>query len=491
MELYFSWLILALAIFIGTYAFVFGVLRRVNEWYHCGKLGEMKHSLPPGDMGWPLVGNMLSHQKAFKSSEPQSFIYNLFERYGRKGIYRNHIFGSPCVIVVAPEACKQVFLDDENFKMGYPTSTNKLTFRGSFITASKEGQKRIRKLATSPLKGHKAIVVYIDNIEEIVIKSLKGWASLDTPIEFLTEMRKATFKIIANIFLGSSSDSVIGSVEKHYIDYAHGLISPFPINLPGFSFHKAMKARDMLGEILQPVLNERRAMKSDEQKGRKGLIDLLMEVEDENGTKLDDLDIIDMLISFLSAGHESSAHIATWALIHLHKHPQTLRKAKEEQEDIIKKRPSTQKGLTIEEIKQMEYLAKVIAETLRMTNLSPSSFREAEADVNIQGYFIPKGWKVLVYNRGVHYNPENYPDPKQFDPSRWDNHTTRPGSFIPFGGGSRICPGADLAKLEISIFIHYFLLNYKLELQNPECPAEYLPVPRPSDQCLAKVVGFK
>lgn len=84
----------------------------------------------------------------------------------------------------------------------------------------------------------------------------------------------------------------------------------------------------MLGEILQPVLNERRAMKSDEQKGRKGLIDLLMEVEDENGTKLDDLDIIDMLISFLSAGHESSAHIATWALIHLHKHPQTLRKAK-------------------------------------------------------------------------------------------------------------------------------------------------------------------
>lgn len=55
-----------------------------------------------------------------------------------------------------------------------------------------------------------------------------------------------------------------------------------------------------------------------------------------------------------------------------------------------------------------------------MTNLSPSSFREAEADVNIQGYFIPKGWKVLVYNRGVHYNPENYPDPKQFDPSRWD-----------------------------------------------------------------------
>ncbi|KAL5791480.1 hypothetical protein ACOSP7_000074 [Xanthoceras sorbifolium] len=64
----------------------------------------------------------------------------------------------------------------------------------------------------------------------------------------------------------------------------------------------------------------------------------------------------------------------------------------------------------------------------------------------------------------------------------------KPGSFIPFGIGSRICRGADLTKLEISILLHYFLLNYKLEQLNPGSPVVYLPIPRPSDNCLAKVV---
>lgn len=146
----------------------------------------------------------------------------------------------------------------------------------------------------------------------------------------------------------------------------------------------------MLGEILQPVLNERRATKSDEQKGRKGLIDLLKEVEDENGTKVDDLDIIDMLIYFLSAGMRAlpivqhgyqSTYINNlkyWGKrrllqliinIILQLINKTFicikeidfylggRTRKYYGNSIYMRIPSTQKGLTIEEIKQMEYLA--------------------------------------------------------------------------------------------------------------------------------------
>ncbi|XVF41649.1 hypothetical protein PTKIN_Ptkin01aG0297100 [Pterospermum kingtungense] len=66
------------------------------------------------------------------------------------------------------------------------------------------------------------------------------------------------------------------------------------------------------------------------------------------------------------------------------------------------------------------------------------------------------------------------------------NHTPKPGSFIPFGAGSRRCPGVDLTKLEISIFIHYFLLNYRLERINPNCRIRYLTTPSPIDNCVAK-----
>ncbi|PPS02864.1 hypothetical protein GOBAR_AA17803 [Gossypium barbadense] len=129
---------------------------------------------------------------------------------------------------------------------------------------------------------------------------------------------------------------------------------------------------------------------------------------------------------------------------------------------------------------------QVIDETLRRASVSFCNFREAKVDVNINGYLIPKGWKVLVWNRGIHMDPQVYLNPKEFLPQRWENHQPRAGSFLPFGAGSRICPGADLAKLEISIFLHYFLLNYELEQIKPGGPIVYLPLPRPVDNCLAK-----
>lgn len=57
------------------------VLKRVNWWLYEKKLGEKQYSLPPGDMGWPLIGNMWSFLRAFKSSSPDSFLDSYVQRY--------------------------------------------------------------------------------------------------------------------------------------------------------------------------------------------------------------------------------------------------------------------------------------------------------------------------------------------------------------------------------------------------------------------------
>ncbi|GMY20758.1 beta-amyrin 11-oxidase-like [Fagus crenata] len=122
----------------------------------------------------------------------------------------------------------------------------------------------------------------------------------------------------------------------------------------------------------------------------------------------------------------------------------------------------------------------VIDEMLRMTSLF-SIFREAKVDVSINGYIIPKGWKVLVWYGAVHMDSEIYENPRNFNPSRWN-------AFMPFGAGSKFCPGSDLAKLVITIFLHHFLLNYKLKRLNPESPLSYLQGPMPKDNCVAQVI---
>ncbi|KAK1356531.1 Ent-kaurenoic acid oxidase 2 [Heracleum sosnowskyi] len=218
------------------------------------------------------------------------------------------------------------------------------------------------------------------------------------------------------------------------------------------------------------------------------MVDLLMETE-EDGKKLSSQEIVDLIIIYLLAGHESFAHASTWVLINLLEHPQYYQIAKEEQEEIVKKRVSTEDALNLAEIKEMEYLSKVIDETLRVANLSFTLFREAKTDVHMNGYTIPKGWKVLPWIRSVHMDSQNYKNPNVFNPSRCkeDNPSKGAGMYMPFGAGSRLCPGMNLAKIEICIFLHYFLLHYKLERLNPNGKVTYIPVTRPSDNCIARI----
>lgn len=67
---------------------------------------------------------------------------------------------------------------------------------------------------------------------------------------------------------------------------------------------------------------------TNQSKPKKFMVDLLMETEDEDGRKLSDEEIVDLIIIYLLAGHESFAHASTWAIIHLHEHPQYHQKAK-------------------------------------------------------------------------------------------------------------------------------------------------------------------
>ena len=81
--------------------------------------------------------------------------------------------------------------------------------------------------------------------------------------------------------------------------------------------------------MLQGVLNKRRAAATKGlPKSNMGMMDRLIEAEDEHGRRLDDEEIIDILILYLNAGHESSAHISMWATVFLQENPEIFAKAK-------------------------------------------------------------------------------------------------------------------------------------------------------------------
>lgn len=60
-------------------------------------------------------------------------------------------------------------------------------------------------------------------------------------------------------------------------------------------------------------------------------------------------------------------------------------------------------------------------------------------------------------------NPDYFPEPYKFDPSRFEGSGPAPYTFVPFGGGRGMCPGREFARLEILVFLHNLVTRFKLE----------------------------
>ncbi|XXG64221.1 hypothetical protein AAC387_Pa05g2226 [Persea americana] len=76
--------------------------------------------------------------------------------------------------------------------------------------------------------------------------------------------------------------------------------------------------------------------------------------------------------------------------------------------------------VTMDGISEMKYTRKVVEETIRMANIAPVVFGQANKDVDGQGYRIPKDWQVVVWLRHLHTDPDNFPVPFHFNPDRWN-----------------------------------------------------------------------
>jgi ent-kaurenoic acid hydroxylase len=142
-----------------------------------------------------------------------------------------------------------------------------------------------------------------------------------------------TFKIIVQIFLGGADEPTTLMLERSYTGLNYGMRA-MAINLPGFAYGRALRARRRLMAVLQGVLDERRAARARGLSCCSGsgrgvdMTDRLIEAANERRRRLDDDEIIDVLIMYLNAGHESSGHITMWATVFLQENLDIFAKAK-------------------------------------------------------------------------------------------------------------------------------------------------------------------
>ncbi|NP_001352069.1 cytochrome P450 6a14-like [Apis mellifera] len=169
---------------------------------------------------------------------------------------------------------------------------------------------------------------------------------------------------------------------------------------------------------------------------------------------------------FFAAGFETSSTLISNALYELALNPNIQDKLREE---IKKFESQNDEEWKYETIKKMDYLEKVIQETLRKYPPVPFLNRELIDDYTFESnkVTIPKGLKIWIPTYAIHNDPDIYPDPDKFDPERFseDNIKQRhPMHFLPFGHGPRNCIGIRFAEYQTKIGLINILRNFKLDV---------------------------
>lgn len=274
-----AWLFTVLMIGIAA---LYSFLKKSNEWFYVKKLDKNQCILPPGDLGWPFIGNMLSFIKSYKYGDPESFISSFTTRYGNGGMYKAFMYGKPSIIVTTPEICRQVLMDEEHFVLSFPKSLTDLTAKRTFHGVTRRQHKLLRQITTGSIIGHEALSMYVDYIKEIAVAAFDKWASREEPIELINEMRKYASQVIMTVITGTKIDQKwFDMAETEFSVFFDGIFA-LPVDLPGFSYHRALKARENLAQLFQAEIDERRVKSASDKSGTKrSILDLLLESKDE------------------------------------------------------------------------------------------------------------------------------------------------------------------------------------------------------------------
>ncbi|KAL0738012.1 hypothetical protein Bca4012_014222 [Brassica carinata] len=413
-------------------------------------------------MGWPYVGETFQ----LYSQDPNVFFASKQKRYG--SVFKTHVLGCPCVMISSPEAAKFVLVTKSHlFKPTFPASKERMLGKQAIFFHQGDYHAKLRKLVLRAFMPE-AIRDMVPDIESIAQDSLRNWDG--TMINTYQEMKTYTFNVALLSIFGKDEVLYREDLKRCYYILEKGYNS-MPINLPGTLFHRAMKARKELSQILARILSERRENRS----SHNDLLGSFMGDKEE----LSDEQIADNIIGVIFAARDTTASVMTWILKYLAENPNVLEAVTEEQM-AIRKDKGEGESLTWSDTKKMPITSRVIQETLRVASILSFTFREAVEDVEYEGYLIPKGWKVLPLFRNIHHSADIFSNPEKFDPSRFEV-APKPNTFMPFGNGTHSCPGNELAKLEMSIMIHHLTTKYRWSIVGASDGIQYGPFALPQN----------
>ncbi|OMO89603.1 Cytochrome P450 [Corchorus olitorius] len=422
--------------------------------------------VPKGTFGWPLLGETFSFLKPHSSNSVGAFLQDHCSRYGK--VFKSHLFFSPTVVSCDPEL-NYFILQNEGklFQCSYPKPIHDILGNFSMLVAVGDTHKRLRNVALNLVTITKSKPQFLNDIENIAIQILDSW-NHKPKVFFCEEARKFTFNVIVKQVLGlTPEEPETSKILEDFLTFMKGLIS-LPLYIPGTPYARAVQARSRISSTVKAIIEERRRNPDEGSKKKSDFLQILLSVD-----TLSEDEKVSFVLDSLLGGYETTSLLMSMVVHFLSHSPTALQQLKEEHQKIRIMKQKKDDHLDWEDYRKMDFTQNVINEALRYGNVVKFVHRKALKDVKFKGYYIPSGWKVLPVFTAIHLDPSLHANAAEFQPWRWESQDPTCKKFTPFGGGSRCCPGSDLAKVEVAFFLHHLVQNFRWKTEDEDQPMAY------------------
>ena len=406
----------------------------------------------PGPKGLESLTTLFRFQR-----DPLTTLTRLTEQYGDIVGYRFGPF--PVVLLNHPEAVHHALIENHpNFgKRKNPFYTMLKSFLGEgLLTSDGAFWLRQRRLA-QPAFGRKKIDAMAELMLNCTSEMVNRWLQYPPThrIDIGEEMMSLTLRIAGlTLFsqdLSTSSHAVGKALDEIQVQMGErfSALVPLPPILPTARDRRFREARDQLNALALEIVTQRRR----DQNPPEDLLTSLLQARDpESGEAMTDQQLCDELVTFLLAGHETTANTMIWTLVLLSQNPTVRRELETE---LSRDSAETTPGKSL--------VDRVVLESLRMYPPAWVFGRHTHGPDSFLGYPMKAGQLVTISPYILHRNPEFWPNPEGFDPDRFQSPIPR-GAFVPFAAGPRQCIGNHFALLEARVLLSEITRRVRLNL---------------------------
>jgi cytochrome P450 family 135 len=363
------------------------------------------------------------------------------------------------VFISDPESLKRLFGADRvnTIAPGRNIILMPLLGTGSLLLQEGSEHLRRRKLMLPPFHGER-MRAYEQVIADATERAAAEWP-VGQPFALHPSMQAITLEVILRAVFGITDErrrdelsaALVAILGATATPRAVGFIVPGVRRTPAFRRLDALSER--IDELLAAEIAQRRADPGLED--RDDILSMLVAARFDDGSRMEDAELRDQLMTLLLAGHETTATALAWTF------------------DLLFHRPDALTRLT-DEVRagEQEYLDAVIEESLRVRPVVPFTGRELREPAELGGYELEVGTVVMAAISLTHTRADLYPEPHAFRPERFLETDTETYSWIPFGGGTRRCIGAAFAQFEMRVALETILRSCELRpgAAQPERP---------------------